>query len=254
MQASLSQDTGSSSPTPGTVVAVLKTSAIGSPREPAVARTVAVTWTRSSASYALMVVIYHMDCYPFVMATILRMRCVWSGTAITGDGLTTFYLPQAETGMSAVVNTFFDSIKAYLAAGSTITIPDTGDLVDDATGELAGSWSDGSTSTVQTTGAGGFAAGVGARVKWSTQGVVNGRRVRGSTFLVPLSAAQYQSDGTLLDATKGVLQTAANTMNNAFSSGLLIWHRPVNGAGGSSHAVTSGEVPDKVSWLRSRRV
>lgn len=182
------------------------------------------------------------------------MRCVWTGTAITGDGLTTFYWDQAATGMSAAVATFFDSIKAYLAIGSTITVPDAGDLLDDATGELAGSWSDGTTTTVATTGAGGFAAGVGARVKWSTQGVVNGRRVRGSTFLVPLSSAQYQSDGTILDATKSVLQTAANTMLAAPSSPLLIWHRPVGGSGGSSYEATSGEVPDKVSWLRSRRV
>ena len=61
-------------------------------------------------------------------------------------------------------------------------------------------------------GQGGFAAGVGARVVWETGAVRNGRRVRGSTFVVPIWSSAYETNGTLHTATINDLVRVRSTM------------------------------------------
>ena len=99
-----------------------------------------------------------------------------------------------------------------------------------------------------------YASPAGAVVTWRTDDLRNGRRIRGRTFLVPIRAYAYESDGTLRDSTLTHLRNFADTMLGGELDGDLgVWSRPVGGSGGVFATVTGYTVPDMVAILRSRR-
>jgi hypothetical protein len=93
----------------------------------------------------------------------------------------------------------------------------------------------------------------GGLVHWLTTDVVSGHRVRGSQFLVPLAAGNFDSAGTIVNSTVSTLLSAAQALVTACAPDLVVWHRPVGGSGGSQHVVTGASVPDKIVVRRSRR-
>lgn len=187
------------------------------------------------------------------MPTLNRVVCEWTGSVVTGGGISTFYFADAATGYVADLLTLFDSIKSWLPTGGGFDVPGTGDRLDAATGDLVGAWTDGTAGGVGFSGGAEHAAGVGCRIAWGTGTFANGRRVRGSTFLVPLTRTAYDNNGTLTSGALEALQDAVDTFMGGAGADLVIWSRPVGGAGGGTAPVTSGTVVDKVSWLRSRR-
>ena len=187
------------------------------------------------------------------MANLARVRTVWSGSPIVGGGVSTWYFSEAHSGFLADINSFFTAIRTIMPLGLTWTTENTGDLVDVTTGALTGSWTDGSSSLITSTGNAEHAAGVGTRIRWSTTGITNKRRVRGSTFIVPLPASGYDPQGTIVTATLTALGTAATALFSGSDGNMRIWTRPVNGVGGAAHPVVGYSIPDRVSWLRSRR-
>jgi len=191
------------------------------------------------------------------MADIARVRFVWSGTPLVGGGVSTFYTSNlAPATFTTAVRTFLAACGGLFPAGTTITPPSGGELIDENTGALSGVWTMTPGAALSGSGgAGAYAAGVGMRVRWNTAGVTRGRRVRGTTYLLPAMASTYQSDGTIADSNVALVQTAADTLVAADSGSMRIWSRPSTSGGsdGASHAVTSSTVPDAVTWLRSRR-
>ena len=181
------------------------------------------------------------------------MRVTWVGSAVVGGGVSTFYSTVPTSGFATAVAAFYTSIAALVPTTLTWTIPHSGDTIQDDNGQLAGTWSEaGADSTVVSTLAGAFPNGVGARVVWRTSGIRDGRRVNGSTFIVPLASGSFQSDGTLTDANVTTIRNAANTLLGAVP--MRIFSKPHKGTSdGLSSAVIGVTVPDKVSWLRSRR-
>lgn len=180
-----------------------------------------------------------------------RLRVTWNGLGGL-PGLTTFYLRSAETDVSDI-KTFFTSIKDNFPSALSWDIPNGGDVIDETTGALTGGWTGTNGGTVVATGGGGaFASGVGARIVWSTGTVVHGRRVRGGTFLVPLLAACYSTNGDLAATQRGSLQSAATAL--AATDLTVVWHRPAKGASdGLLVDITGASVPSRVTTLRSRR-
>lgn len=186
------------------------------------------------------------------MATLNRIRVEWSG--LTGlPGISTFYVGSADSDISELV-TFFTAIRGLFPSGLSWTIPSDGDQIDDATGALTGTWigTGGGTVTANAPGLN-YAAGVGARVRWLTPAVVGGRRLRGATFLTHLASTNYDAQGTILSAALTTIQTAATALATS-GSPFMVWHRPVNGVGGSSVAMNAAIVPDRVAWLRTRKI
>lgn len=186
------------------------------------------------------------------MASILRVPVVWTG--LTGlPGVSVFFWDgSVSSDISALVD-FFDDIKAFFPTGLQWTIPDAGDSIEDSTGAIDGFWSAAGGGQVAATGSTSYpyAAGVGARVRWRTTGLNNGRRVTGTTFLAPLVSTSFDGSGTIETATLTAVETAANIV--VATGAMRIWSRPENGTGGTSHEVTSAFVPDRVTALRSRR-
>lgn len=195
------------------------------------------------------------------MATILKIPIVWTG--LTGlPGVTVSYAPSTSTTAPADWMTFLTAIRGHFTTGLQWQVPTNGDTINDATGELNGTWSlAGGGVQTGNSGSGTYAAGVGCRVKWLTGGIVHGRRVRGSTFLTGLITGDYDSSGTILNTALTTFTNAAITL--AASGSLVIWSRPytfnpahpdIPTRSGSSFAVNGQLVPDQVTSLRSRRV
>lgn len=187
------------------------------------------------------------------MANLVRVRCPWSGSALVGAGVSTFYVEESNTGFVSDIAGLFTQCGFTLPAGVTVSIPNTGDLIDIPTGEISGTWVDGAASSVTGSGSGTFSLGVGIRLVWNTSGIRNGRRVKGSTFLVPTVGGIFATDGTIATTTVNSLQTAVNTYITAMAGFARIYSRAAPGVPGQANAVISGTVPDAVSWLRTRR-
>lgn len=174
---------------------------------------------------------------------------------MVGPGLTTFYFANGSpTNAPSVVTNFFDMVKNLVATGVTWTIPDGGDLIEESSGALTGTWSGDAGGTVNSNRAEQWAQGVGARIRWMTGAIRGGRRVAGTTFIVPLGSGAFQGASGLTEATRNTLQTAAEALVANADWNLLVWSRPRPGLNGQGVPVTMPEVPDAVAWLRSRKV
>lgn len=130
--------------------------------------------------------------------------------------------------------------------------------INPASGDLIGFWTGGTNAersgTTSTTA--GWAAAAGAVISWYTAGIRNGRRVRGRTFVVPLSNECWDVDGTLKAASLTSLNNAANALRTGTDvTRLAVWGRPTGpgATDGVVHVVLSHRIPDFSAILRSRR-
>jgi len=185
------------------------------------------------------------------MATLRRIPVAWT-TGPGGAGVSVFYSldPDDPTGD---LGTFFNAIKGLFPPAVTWQVPSAGDTIESTTGALVGAWTGGTGSTTAGSLNAAYAAGTGAYVRWVTGAIRNGRKFKGRTFLCPITAGSYQSDGTIDNTLLAILQTASSTLA---ATGLLrIWGRPIpeGASNGFSSPVLAGVVPDKVTSLRSRR-
>lgn len=199
------------------------------------------------------------------MTVLRRLKVDWSGTPVVGASVSTFYSASPDpTGFPSAVRAFFAALGGLAFPPLTITVPNTGDLINVQTGMLEGTWTDGTApAPFSGTNSGDYAKGVGGQIRWVTGSVVAGRRLEGSTFLVPFAGGIFDTDGTL-DTTMVTALKGAGDALIASPSMLSIWARPLparpkkNGGTlpartGESHMVMSCKVPDRVSWLKSRR-
>jgi hypothetical protein len=192
---------------------------------------------------------------------VYRMTMTWTG--FTGSpGYTNLYFINPEEPTLAIrnttagrVRTWFEAIKTTLPSTVQIAYPSEMEQITTETGVLMSTMPiDALANTVGTL-VGTFASPVGACVNWSTSLIVNGRKLRGRTFLVPMGSAAFQTDGTLKDTDRTAIVTASNTLASYQDNLVLgIWHRPsLGGADGVAAQVASASVKDKAAVLRSRR-
>ena len=181
-----------------------------------------------------------------------RTRAVWQNWP-GAPGYTNLYFLSADNANH--VESFFDAIKGLLPLGLQVTVPSGGDVVEDSSGQITAAWdTPGSGGVVTSTaGSASYPGAAGAVVNWLTNSFAGGRRVRGKSFLVPLTGASFSSSGDLQGTTVTTIQTAATGLITASAGDLCVWHRPTAFSAGSSHTVTSATVPDLSAVLRSRR-
>lgn len=187
------------------------------------------------------------------MADMVRVRAIWTGTGVTGTGVSTFYSMGAALDARAAVSAFFTAVAGILPPTVTVSVPGEGEILDDVTGDVTGAWAANPGTSHAGTGAGAFARGVGMRVVWGTNGITNGRRVRGSTFLVPIGSSNYENDGSIVAGALTAVSTAASAMRTSLGGDFVIWRRPKPGVAGGTSSVLSSTVPDKVAWLTTRK-
>lgn len=202
------------------------------------------------------------------MSALQRLRIAWTG-AIGLPGVTTLYFSDAATALPAV-RTLMGNWLGFMPNVVSGQVEPRGDIIDPATGSITGEWTGSDVAPVIGSGGSAYAAPVGFSVTWATGSILDGRRLRGRSYVVPIAVAGYQADGTIEPDTLTNVRMAASAFVVATQALLLVWHRPrletpawtdVHGrphpakafrVGGFS-AVVSATVADQVAVLTSRR-
>lgn len=185
------------------------------------------------------------------MTDIDRAVVEWTGFP-GAPGISVFYATPGG-GVAFAIGTMFELLKNFIPLNVTITVPASGDTIDDATGEIVGTWTTGAESVTHCSASGTYAAAGGGLIRWATDGLVNGHRVKGRTFFVPLDGDLYEDNGSLSPTWTGNAKSAGDNLIEESEGHLVIWSRPTPTRAGSSHTVVTCAVPDKMSVLRSRR-
>lgn len=178
----------------------------------------------------------------------------WTGSQVVGPSVSSFFFDAADSGYPAAVLGLFDALKAHVPTGVQIAVPNTGDVLNDATGDIIGTWTEPGGGIITGTGSTAFILGTGYRIVWTTNGIRNGRHVRGTTFLVPTVSSIFDTSGRLTVAAQTTAMTAASAYLSALGGAGRVWSRPKGGANGESNEINGRQVPEQPSWLRSRRV
>jgi len=200
-----------------------------------------------------------------------KIATAWSGTS-GGPGITQLYVEdigadiitasQAQACVDAV-RTFWDAVKAYLPDEITLTVQPTVDMYDHGQGQLLNTVTAGTApTTVQGGSASVYSMAAGMKVSLQTASINNGRRVRGSIYIVPASSAALNTVGGVSSTVRTAVNAAATTMKGTiFSAGLnlIVWGRPVKDAAGTVtrqgtvNLVTAIDTNEKSCILRGRR-
>lgn len=184
--------------------------------------------------------------------TISEVKLLWTGWN-GGPGYTNLYVDgTVSDAQRGFIRTAFAGLNTRLPNGVIVQVPNTGKLLNEATGQLTGLWSGGAVAPISGTAAAAYPSNAGMVVLWRTSTVANNRFVQGRSFLVPM-AGVYDTDGTIGAAHPPAVQTLMTQLITDLAGALRVWRRPVNGVGGSSPIVTSAFVPDMAATLRSRR-
>lgn len=189
----------------------------------------------------------------------------WSGLP-GGPGYTNLYFTDISGGSNidqTVVDSAVSKTDAWLAVfrasipnSITTGVSATVEAVDETSGALQAFWTGTPAAAAAGTGGTSFSAPSGAVISWYTSTVRNSRRIRGRTFMVPLSTGCYEADGSITAAKLTSWNTATATLiGTGASAELGVWSRP-SGPGatdGDWALVTSFRIPDMAAILTSRR-
>lgn len=152
----------------------------------------------------------------------------------------------------AALGTFWGAVDGSLAPTVFWSVDPTGVLLDDTTGALTGEWSDPTAIAGSGSGSGQpVADATQINVQWNTASIINGRRVRGRTYVPGLAAAAL-SGGNLAEANRAAI-TAAGTTLAASNAEMRVWHRPKAGTGGTTVGVVDAVCRSELAVLRLRR-
>lgn len=165
----------------------------------------------------------------------------------------------AQTAVNAV-RAFWSSVAALLPDEVRIQVNPVVDTYERTTGELFSSHVAATAPLVVAgTATGSYAGGAGAKITWNTSQVRNGRRVRGSTFIVPIAATAYTANGTIGATQQTSMNNAASALISTLSQGgtpLAVWSRPrelPEPRVGFATEVLTGSAGTKTAILRGRR-
>lgn len=196
------------------------------------------------------------------MTSIHRVPVSWAGPQVVGLAANILHFEGSDNPAPpiAALRTAYLGLASLLPTGVQISFPTSGDTINDTTGELVGTWSAGAQPAVMGTAPATAAAGAGACITWTTQKIVPStkvggkpKRLRGRTFIVPVTTLAYDTSGHYGTTTLDQLNTFAQAMQTM--GGFAIWHRPPKGAssGGDSGPVLGHRISNKVAFLSSRR-
>ena len=171
--------------------------------------------------------------------------------------------PGGAQGAVNAVRGFWEAIKAYLPDELTLVVSPIVDSYNRETGELTLSTIAATApASVAGTGTLGYTGGAGMKVTWETGQIRDGRRVRGSTFIVPCTGAAFTATGTVGTTPKTTVNNAAAAMMTALgvaNTSLGVWSRPREASlalpyrAGAAFEVMQGICSTKSAILRGRR-
>jgi hypothetical protein len=197
------------------------------------------------------------------MTALKRCRVALTGF-VGGPGVATYYFLDTATAQNSL-HSLWVGLASWLPTSVTVQVEPGGDIIDDVTGNLTGSWGGDIIPSIQGQANNGYASPVGALLKWQTDTIADGHRLRGRTFLVPLDKITFQTNGQMAPATAASMAALAGQFVIEQSSSFVVWHRPFAGRAataklkakpahdGGHGLVTLAAVGTKPVVLRSRR-
>ena len=185
------------------------------------------------------------------MVNIARSRVGWKNLIGT-PGVSTFFSLDP-VAFYPLCRDFFDDLKTYFPSDLDWNFESDGDYIDPLNGDLTGAWTATPLGDIAATLTGGYGAPAGAIVHWNTGTILDGHKLRGRTYLVPIHGSQFGGDGQIASTTLANLQAAATAFVTAAAANFVVWHRPTDAHVGGYAQVTSAKVSSKVAVLRSRR-
>ena len=198
------------------------------------------------------------------MAVILRTMA--RGTGLSSDPyfLSMHWNPATVGGSNtdatnalADFRTLWENCKTKIATGLTITYDPTVLAIEDTTGVLAGVFS--ATPVANTTTSGGTAPlpyQTQGLIQWTTGTIINGRRLRGRTFVPAPDEGDNGTGGLPTSSyTSSIDAAIAGFMAAVAGTVPSIWHRPSSpgASDGSSGDVVTGDTSATWSVQRTRR-
>lgn len=184
--------------------------------------------------------------------TLNRVRVALTGAGGL-PGVSTFYFDSTTVDMGAL-RTFWVAMAAQFPNSVTVAVPNSGDQFQEATGLITGTWSGPAQATLPGTGGvGAYSSAAGAMIRWTPNGVVDGRRPIGKTFIVPCVNGSFSSSGTIGTGVVTALTTAATTLLTSYGGSMKLWHRKNAKGAGQQLTILSGACSNKQVVLRSRR-
>ena len=190
---------------------------------------------------------------------VTAVRTLFTGAPVQGGGVSTMHFedpvddPQAVV-MLGWVRSFWDAIKGNLDEDLTINVEANPQQYVASTGALQRIYTAAAPASVVGTATGNSVPRASqGLVRWLTSDIVAGRMLKGRNFIPAIGTALVTDTGLLTPAAVTAIDAGAEGLITNSGGTLVVWHRPVNGAGGVTHLVTSASVWDNFAVLRSRR-
>lgn len=191
---------------------------------------------------------------------VMKYRVFWQ-VPNAGPAMSTFHLEgqapaAAPQPIADAFQVFFDAIKKYIPNEVGVSFDNEVTDHETTTGQLVEAFPVTPPPAVTGTGTTVWAGGAGGRLVWSTSRVLNGRRVRGATFLVPLVLTAFASTGRLGSTSTADVNAAAGVLRaslNSNGSPLAIWSGPNTGRPGVTSIVNGHGLDAVAGTLRSRK-
>ena len=191
---------------------------------------------------------------------IVKCQAIWSGFQ-GAPGYTNMYAisdgdaPAAANALGTRMRTFFQACAVMLPAVATVKVQRAYQVLEATTGNITSEGNLTADPAVVTGSSSvAYSGASGAAINWET-GLYNaaGHRVRGRTYLVPLSNV-YEPNGTLATVSSAAIEAAAANLLGGLG-GIGVFTRPSTptGSDGNFRLAVSARVSDKAAVLRSRR-
>lgn len=199
------------------------------------------------------------------------IRTAWAGTS-GGPGLTQMAIKEADgtfitsAGAQTAVNevrTFWNAIAGLLPNEIILSVSPVIDFYNELNGDLISSISAATTpSLVQGSDTLGYSMASGGKLNLHTGAIRDGRRVRGTVYIVPLAGSAFTAFGGLGSTPRSTIATAGNTLRTNLAAAnlpLAVWSRERKATAtlpqrnGAVTLVTSCETSEKGAVLRGRR-
>lgn len=202
------------------------------------------------------------------MAAIYQVTWEWDGSPGLPGFTNLFYDATTDTPTDALAaatksRLLFSGVASLLPSTITISLRPDVRVISDLDGTLLNIYTVSGPAAVVGGAAAAYSAPVGACVDWLTTTVHGTRRMQGRTFLVPLTGAAFDGNGSLSGTTLTAIATAAEAMRTGSGPTFGVWGRPrdadplhvppITARAGLWGPAVSSRVPDKSVVLTSRR-
>lgn len=190
------------------------------------------------------------------MVDIREILVDWVGAGgVSGVSVMHFgALSNTPASQRAALSTFLTALRPSLAASTNYRIRPEGRELDEATGTLTGVWSEPTLYANSGTSAASGPVPNAAQilVRWATPAIINGRVLKGRTFI---PGAANTASGSSGEVVSGVVTsfTAAGAALIIADVDLRVWSRPKPGRPGQAFTVTGVNVWSELAVQRRRR-